>query len=100
MKRGKAGENGGGGWVVGCTESLVDSLNKVPAIMMPKMVMRKVVVRLPGKEESNSHEPRPVHLIITTMKWIQTSRLPIKKSLSDDGGIVARGARRRRKKRR
>ena len=29
---------------------------------------------------------RPVHLIITTMKWIQTSRLPIKNSFSASEG--------------
>ena len=43
---------------------------------------RKVDVRLPGKENSNSHGARPVHLIIPTIKWIRTSRLPIKNSLS------------------
>ena len=43
---------------------------------------RKVDVRLPGKGKSNSHGARPVHLIITMIKWIRTSRLSIKKSLS------------------
>jgi len=43
---------------------------------------RKVDVRLPGKGDSNSHGARPVHLIITVLKWIQTSRLSIKISLS------------------
>ena len=42
----------------------------------------KVDVRLPGKENSNSHGARPVHLVITTMKWIRTSGLSIKNSLS------------------
>ena len=37
---------------------------------------RKVDVRLPGKGA------RPVHLIITMIKWIRTRRLPIKNSLS------------------
>ena len=41
-----------------------------------------VDVRLPGKGNSNSHGARPVHLIITTIKWIRTSRLSIKNSLS------------------
>ena len=41
----------------------------------------KVDVRLPGKENSNSHGARPVHLIITMIKWIRTSRLSIKNSL-------------------
>jgi len=43
---------------------------------------RKVDVRLPGKGNSNSHGARPVHLIITMITWIRTSRLSIKKSLS------------------
>ena len=43
---------------------------------------RKVDVRLPGKGNSNSHGARPAHLIITMIKWIQTSRLAIKNSLS------------------
>ena len=38
---------------------------------------RKVDVRLPGKGNSNSHGARPVHLIITMIKWIRTSRLSI-----------------------
>ena len=42
----------------------------------------RVDVRLPGKRNSNSHGARPVHLIITMIKWIQTSRLSIKNSLS------------------
>ena len=45
----------------------------------------KVDVRLPGKGNSNSHGARPVHLIITMIKWIQTSGLSIKNSLS--GGV-------------
>ena len=43
---------------------------------------RKVDVRLPGKGNSNSHGARPVHLIIKMIKWIRTSRLSIKNSLS------------------
>ena len=43
---------------------------------------RKVDVRLPGKGISNSHVARPVHLIITMLKWIRTSSLSIKNSLS------------------
>ena len=39
---------------------------------------RKVDIRLPGKGNSNSHGARPVHLIISMMKWIRTSRLSIK----------------------
>jgi len=33
---------------------------------------------------SNSHGARPVHLIITMIKWIRTNRLSIKNSLSLD----------------
>ena len=43
---------------------------------------RKVDVRLPGKGNANSHGARPVHLIITMIKWFRTSRLSIKNSLS------------------
>ena len=43
-------------------------------------LFRKVDVRLPGKGNSNSHGARPVHLIITMIKWIRTSRLSIKNS--------------------
>ena len=35
-----------------------------------------------NKGHSNSHGARPVHLIITMIKWIRTSRLPRKNSLS------------------
>jgi hypothetical protein len=40
--------------------------------------VRKVDVRLPGQ----GNGARPVHLIITMMRWIRTSRLSIKKSPS------------------
>ena len=43
---------------------------------------RKVDVRLPGKGKSNSYDARPVHLIITRLQWIRTSRLSTKNSLS------------------
>ena len=46
------------------------------------IVVRKVDVRLPGKGNSDFHGARPVHLIITMIKWIRTSRLSIKNSLS------------------
>ena len=39
---------------------------------------RKVDVRLPGNGNSNSHGARPVHLIITRITWIRTSRLSIR----------------------
>ena len=35
---------------------------------------RKVDVKLPGEGDSNSHGARPVHRIITMIKWIRTSR--------------------------
>ena len=43
---------------------------------------RKVDGRLPGKGNSNPYGASPVHLIITMIQWIRTSRLPIKNSLS------------------
>ena len=45
-----------------------------------------VDVRLLGKVDSNSHGARPVHLIITMIEWIRTSRLSTTKSLSGEGG--------------
>jgi len=39
--------------------------------------------------DSNSHGARPVHLIITMIKWIRTRRLSIKKSLSVPGPQAA-----------
>ena len=45
---------------------------------------RRVDIRLPGKGNSNSHGATPVYLNITMVKWIRTSRLSIKKSLSSD----------------
>ena len=42
----------------------------------------KVDVRLPGQGNSNTHGVRPVHQIISMIKWIRTSKLSIKNSLS------------------
>ena len=42
----------------------------------------KLDVRLPRDKNSNSHDARPVHLIITTVKWIRTIRLSMKEFLS------------------
>ena len=39
-------------------------------------------MRLPGKGNSNSHGARPVHLIISMIKWVRTRRLSIKNSFS------------------
>ena len=44
-------------------------------------MLRQVDVRLPGKGNSNSHGARPVHQIMSTIKWIGTSKLSIKESL-------------------
>jgi hypothetical protein len=44
--------------------------------------LRKVDARLHGKDDSNSHGARPVHLIISMIEWIRTSGLSIKISLS------------------
>ena len=51
---------------------------------------RKVDIRLPGKGNSNSHGARPVHQIISMIKWIRTSRLSIKHSLSLSWGHLMR----------
>jgi len=40
--------------------------------------------------QANSHGARPVHLIITMIKWIRTSRLPIKNSLLDRKRVYSR----------
>ena len=49
-------------------------------------------VRLPGQGNSNSHGARPVHLIITMIKWIRTSRLSVKNSLSEGLELTQRFA--------
>ena len=43
---------------------------------------RYQLVRLPVKDDSNSHGARPVHQIISMIKWIRTSKLSIHDSLS------------------
>ena len=49
-------------------------------------------VRLPGQGDSNMHGARPVHRIISIMKWIRTSRLSINNSLSPgDHGLAGIG---------
>ena len=45
---------------------------------------RKEDVSLPGKGNPHLHGARPVHLIITMVWWIRTSRLSIKNSLSQN----------------
>ena len=44
--------------------------------------MQYVDVRLSGKGNLNSYGARPVHLIITMIKWIRTSRKSMQNSLS------------------
>ena len=43
---------------------------------------RNVNIKLSGKGNSTSHGARPVHFIISLIKWIRTSSLSIKNSLS------------------
>ena len=52
---------------------------QTPTILNPN---RKVDVRLLGEGNSHSHGAKTVHQIISMIKWIRTSRLSIKKSLS------------------
>ena len=53
------------------------------------------VLYLPGKWNLKSHGARPVHLIITIIKWVRTSRLAITNPLSlpslFDGRMLTRG---------
>ena len=44
-------------------------------------------VRLPGRGNSNSHAARPVHLIITMIRW-KTIRLSIKNSLIERAALL------------
>ena len=52
------------------------------------VLARKVDIRLPGKRNSDSHGTRPVHQIISTIKWIRTRRLSIKNALSVLAGFT------------
>ena len=67
------------------TEALTSRVCIMKTIMKFKMI-NVCRFRLPGKGNSNSHGARPFHLIITMIKWIRTSRLSIKNSLSADSG--------------
>ena len=57
-------------------EDLDETFAKAPGGIGQAKLPRKVAVRLPEKGKSDSHDARPVHLIITMIKWIRTSRLP------------------------
>ena len=54
-----------------------DALSRLLLVIL----FKKVDIRLPRQGNSNSHGARPVHLIISMIKWIRTSRLSIKNSL-------------------
>ena len=53
------------------------------------MVSRGTDIRLPAKGNPESHGAMPVHQIISRIKWIRTSRLSIKNSLSLGGQVPA-----------
>jgi len=53
---------------------------------------QQVDVRPPEKANPNSYCARPVHLIITMMKWIRTSRLSTRNFLSGSRGGRGLGA--------
>ena len=52
-----------------------------PVLVWERVPVCKVDVRLPGKVDSNSHEAKPVRLIISMIEWIRTIRLSMKTSL-------------------
>jgi len=58
---------------------------------------RKVDVRLPGKGDSYSHGARPVHLMITMVKWIRTSRLSMNYLSEGSEGCLSRDTWQRRR---
>ena len=72
--------------------SLESTRRPGPASLKTEMAVRErtcyeldtsqVDMRLPGKGNSSLRDARPVHLIITMIKWIRTSALSIKKCLS------------------
>ena len=67
------------------------SMTRTPCLVLgspPSPLLEVADVGLPGKRNSDSHGARPVHLIITSLRWIRTSRLPIKNSLSVLGSPV------------
>jgi len=79
-----SGVGGGRTWVSSSSRAAPTSL---PAAPVCGIRVGKVDVRLPGKGNSNSHGARPVHPIITMIKWIRTSRLSMKNCLSLRAGI-------------
>ena len=67
----------------------VEAEPEVRCAEQPRVVLihRKVDVRLPGKDDSNSHGARLVDLLISMIKWIRTCRLSKKNSLSPVQGL-------------
>ena len=55
--------------------------NVLPVTFWVAGFPRKVDVRLPGKENSNSHGARPVYVIITILKCFRNRRLSLNNSL-------------------
>jgi len=64
--------------------ALEAALSLRPPVLPSTLGCSRVSTRhtLPGKGNSNSHGARPVHLIVTMITRIRTSRLSIKNSLS------------------
>ena len=62
---------GGGAW----GRHLASSPWVVLDLHVSHGLLRNVDVRLPGKDDSNYHVARPVHLVITVVKCIRTSQL-------------------------
>ena len=73
-----------GAGLSGEVEEVLGSLLRDKALQDVESCIRKVDVRLPGKGNSNSHGARPVHLIITMLRWIRTN--------SQEEGWVPTGA--------
>ena len=77
--------------------SIVEEINRDhPPILREinkrlEALTKKVDVRLPGKGNSNSLGARPVHLTITMIKWIRTSRFSMKNSLLEALRVVRLG---------
>ena len=54
----------------------------------PSLISWSVDVRLPEKGNSNFYGARPVHFIITMLKWTRTSRLSMNNSLSNRSVVL------------
>jgi len=84
-------------WNIECVSKGFKGLDTAdtPCVALPRTCLlynlikvsrpRKVDVRLHGKGNSNSQGARPVHLIITMIKWIRTIRLSLQNSLASAG---------------